>query len=222
VKAELQRQGLIEGVSPRPLEGRERTPRPPRQPDPDVDQAARIEIAMQIWAASVPLPGTLGWRYFTEQRGLHIGSLSDLSHGLRWHHGINAVVALMTDPLTNRPRGVHRTFLAADAVKLERRMLGKQGVVRLSPNDQVTQGLGIAEGLEDGLAVLLSGWAPIWAATSAGAIERLPVLSGIENLTVFADTDATGMKAAGVCAARWIVAGREARISPAKELTDAA
>jgi hypothetical protein len=30
-----------------------------------------------------------------------------------------------------------------------------------------------------------SGWSPVWAATSAGAIARLAVLPGIESITVF-------------------------------------
>ncbi len=84
----------------------------------------------------------------------------------------------MTDPLTGEPTGVHRTFHPKDATKIERKMLGRQGVIRLSPDEEVTLGLGITEGIEDGLAVLLSGWAPVWASSSAGAIERFPVLGG--------------------------------------------
>jgi AAA domain/Toprim domain len=88
-------------------------------------------------------------------------------------------------------------------------MLGKQGVIRLSPDEAVAQGLGICEGIEDGLAVLLSGWAPVWVATSAGVIARFPVLSGFESPTVFADPDEAGMNAALACADRWDTAGRE-------------
>ena len=55
-------------------------------------------------------------------------------------------------------------------------MLGRQGVVRITPDEDVTYGLGIAEGVEDALAIALE-WGPAWAATSAGAIERFPVLS---------------------------------------------
>jgi len=47
----------------------------------------------------------------------------------------------------------------------------------------VLDGLAIAEGIEDGLAVLLTGRAPVWAATSAGALAKFPVLIGIECLT---------------------------------------
>ena len=51
----------------------------------DADQQARIEIALKLWDAVVPLrtcPGnrgepivTIGWQYFIERRGLHIGLL---------------------------------------------------------------------------------------------------------------------------------------------------
>ena len=179
---------------------------------------ARVKAALRIWRESELLRSpassrrktfTLGWQYFTERRGLHIGLLDDLSHALRWHQGVGAVIALMTDPRIGEPCGIHRTYLNPDATKRERKMLGRQGVVRLSPDEEVTQSLGLTEGVEDGLAVLLSGWAPVWAATSAGAIGRFPVLPGIEALTIFRDRDNVGKRAAEVCAERWASAGRE-------------
>jgi putative DNA primase/helicase len=92
-------------------------------------------------------------------------------------------------------------------------MLGRAGVIRLSPDDAVMGGLGITEGVEDGLAVLLSGWSPIWAAGSAGAIRRFPVLAGIDSLTIFADADSAGVEAAQECARRWAIVRKEARIT---------
>jgi hypothetical protein len=97
-------------------------------------------------------------------------------------------------------------------------MLGHAGVVRLVPDAEVTLGLGLAEGVETGLAVMQGfGWRPVWAAGSAGAIKDFPVLRGIEALTVFADADdgGAGMAAARACAARWAAAGRDARIAAA-------
>ncbi len=66
------------------------------------------------WSASVSLRETLGWRYFTEHRGLDIGRLDNLDHAVRWHADICAVVAVMTDPITNEQTGIHRTFLNPD------------------------------------------------------------------------------------------------------------
>ena len=113
----------------------------------------------------------------------------------------------MTDPLSVEEQGVHRTFLDASGAKLDRKMLGRQGVIRVSRDDAVTMSLGIAEGLEDALSVLISGWSPVWAATSAGAIARFPVLPGVESLTVFADADDAGLEAAQRCAERWAASG---------------
>ena len=77
----------------------------------------------------------------------------------------------------------------------------------------MTYGLGLCEGIETGLALLNRfGWAPVWAAASAGAVRRFPPLPGIESLTVFADHDAAGLGAARACASRWAEAGREARV----------
>ena len=190
---------------------------------PDDSAAHRQQVASAIWRTSVPLrtPATnrqrevttLGWRYFTERRGLHIGLLDDLSHCLRWHEGQHAIIALMTDAVTGEPYGVHRTYLNPDGTKRERKMLGRAGVIRLSPDEDVTQGLGICEGVEDGLAILISGWSPVWAATSKNNIANFPVLVGVECLTIFRDDDDTGKKAADACAARWTASGREVFIS---------
>ena len=147
----------------------------------------------------------------SEHRGLKIYDLN-LEHVLRYHGIHRMVVALMTDAISNEPIGIHRTFLDANGKKRERKMLGRQGVVRITPDEDVTLGLGIAEGVEDALAIALE-WGPAWAATSAGAIERFPVLSGIEHLTIFADADSAGTRAARACADRWIAAGQEAQIS---------
>jgi hypothetical protein len=195
IKDELKRQGLI-GNGPLNIQ-----PRP--EPEPK-------QVDWSLWHRAVPLRGTLGEKYFIEHRKLKIGGL-DLDHALRFNRVHRMIVALMTDPITNDPVGIHRTYLNPDGKKIERKMLGRQGVVRITPDEDVTYGLGIAEGIEDALAVALD-WGPAWAATSAGAIERFPVLPGIDRLTIFADADAAGTRTARSCADRWISAGREAQV----------
>lgn len=178
----------------------------------DVDAADRVATALRLWQQSVPIDGTPAEKYFVVERRLAVVRLS-LNHALRWHSRIGAVVALMTDAVTGEAIGIHRTFLDRSGKKLDRRMLGRQGVIRVSPDEMVTSGIGIAEGLEDALAVLLSGWSPVWAATSAGAIARLLILAGIESITVFADADLTGLRAAETCCEHWRAEGREAQIA---------
>ncbi len=200
-------------VKPNKLEYECRCAGAPRRAD-----SPNRDIALKIWnQETVLLSGTLGADYFTNHRQLNLARLDDVSHCLRWHPDKLMIIALMTNPVTNEPTGVHRTFLNADGSKHERKMLGLQGVIRLSPDDTVSNGLGICEGIEDGLAVLLSGWSPVWVATSARAIRNFPVLSGIEALTIFADPDTVGMEAAWECAARWLEAECEAKVSPPQE-----
>jgi hypothetical protein len=220
VKADLRRQGLLEDQEHRhfsPTRDGEKFPNPQSTAHLNDDDADRIKLALKIWKASVALIDTPGWRYFTERRELHIGLLDNLHHCLRWHGGEFAVIGLMTAPATNKPTGVHRTYLNKDATKRERKMLGKQGVIRLSPDEEVNTGLGICEGIEDGLGILLGAWAPIWVATSAGAIQNFPVLGGIEVLTIFQDNDTTGKNAALACRDRWVMADREVRLSRVKD-----
>ena len=112
------------------------------------------------------------------------------------------------------------TFLDDQCAKLDRRMLGTAGTIKLSADEAVAEGLGIVEGVEDGLSLMLRGWRPIWCLASAGGIERFPVLGGIEALTIFAHNDPTGLKAAEACAERWRAAGREATIMPPAQAED--
>jgi hypothetical protein len=126
------------------------------------------------------------------------------------------MIGLMTDAVTGEPQGVHRTALLTDGsgkAPPGKMMLGrsKGSVIRLSADEDVTLGLGIAEGIETCLAVPFS---PVWACMSAGNIAALPVLSGIEALTLFADNDAsgTGIRDARECAVRWHGAGKEVEI----------
>jgi len=110
--------------------------------------------------------------------------------------------------------GVQRTALTIDGHKIDRRMLGRAAgaAIKLSPDDDVTQGLAIGEGMETALSLLQLGWKPVWAMGSATALANLPVLQGLEALGIMADADAAGEAAAETCAARWRQAGREAII----------
>jgi len=192
---------------------------------PDAAQQARIESALNLWQESKSLDGTLGWRYFAERRGLPIGRL-ELDHCLRWHANAGAanggaIIGLMVDPITGEATGIHRTFIARDGTKLERKMLGRRGVIRLSPYEVVTT-LGIVEGVEDGLALLLNGTAsPVWCATCCGAIERFPVLEQLEQLHIFGDNDDAGEAAAKRLTARYEEAGKRVRLHwPPDEFKD--
>lgn len=196
------------------------------------DPCPTAELARRLWHESTPARGTIVERYLAG-RGLrlpgpppddprvirfhpHCPRRSPDEDGRTEHHP--AMVALMTNPLTGKPCGLHRTFLLPNGSdrlrdRKGKAMLGEAGVVRLSRDDDVTFGLGIAEGIETSLSVMQRfGWRPVWAATSAGAIRTFPVLRGLEALTIFADADSAGVNAARACAMRWREAGCEVRI----------
>jgi hypothetical protein len=177
---------------------------------PDQTALRRQAFALSQWAQRQPIHGSPGQTYLLG-RGIDIGEL-DLDHVLGFDSEAHAMLALMTDPITGEPAGIHRIFLDQDAQKIERKMLGKQGVVRISADDEVGEALGICEGVEDALSVLVSGWRPVWAATSAGAIARFPLLPGIGFLTVFCDGDEVGRAAAKVCQRNWVSADRTVRL----------
>ena len=196
VKAVL---GLSDG---KPVAFNDNTPRI------DPEKLARQKTAAEIWARSIPIAGTLAETYLASR------SLTYDGDALRFHRGKRMMVAQITDAITGEPIGLHRTFLDHKGNRTEKKMLGAAagGVVCLSADDEVTTGLGIAEGIETALAV---PFRPVWACLSAGQIAAFPVLAGIESLTIFADNDAskTGQKAANECAERWHAAGCEVTIN---------
>jgi hypothetical protein len=191
-------------------------------------ELASLSFACQLWCEAVSVSGTLAERYL-RARGLALPKDAPLRFHPACPRGaerLPAMLARMSDPTTGGPCGVHRTFLAPDGSRKAsgqaKMMLGAAGVVRLVPDEDVHEGLGLAEGIETALAVMQRfRWRPVWAATSAGGIARFPVLPGIQALTVFADADdsGVGLTAAWRCASTWSAAGREACIlaAPAGE-----
>jgi hypothetical protein len=189
------------------------------------EEAARARKqarALRIWESGIPAaPQIAKW---IDHRGINRAKLELDRLPLRWveqcprgEGTAPAMVALMTDPVTGEPCGIHRTYLLPDGSgkafgKDSRKMLGPRGVIRLSPDDEVELGLGICEGIETGLAIMASGFRPVWACGSLPALTAFPVLSGIEALTVFADGKPHEVEGAKACAKRWDAAGREARV----------
>lgn len=168
----------------------------------DPERIARQKSAAEIWARSIPIAGTLAETYLASR------DLSYAGDALRFYPGGRAMVAQITDAITGEPIGIHRTLLDHKGNRTRKLMLGAAagGVVRLSADDEVLSGLGIAEGIETALAV---PFRPVWACLSAGQLAAFPVLDGIEALTIFADNDETGISAANSCGERWHLAGRE-------------
>jgi len=186
-----------------------------------------------LWRASHPPQDTPVAAYLAG-RGLCLPA--DAGRMLRYHPAcpfgserLPAMVALIRNAQTDEAQGVHRTALTlagerargADGAKRAKMMLGKAagGAVKLSADCLVESGLGLAEGVETGLAALQRApWLPTWAALSAGGVAGFPVLRGIERLVIYADNDRKpdgrnpGLEAARACARRWAAAGRSATV----------
>jgi putative DNA primase/helicase len=201
--------------------------------DPCQDSVKRWSrpLGNQLYSEALPPAGTVVESYLASRR-LALSPDAPLRfHPKAWRnskfgpHG-PAMIACMTVPETGERCGAHVTYLRADGRdkspgERPRIMLGDAGVVRLVPDEEVTLGLGLAEGVETALSVMQGfHWSPVWAATSAGAIGNFPVLPGIITLTIFADPGDAGEGAAHDCAVRWRAAGREAQIIRAPENTD--
>lgn len=185
-------------------------------------------------------PDDSGGRYLAH-RSLPLPENDVLFHPcLRDHTGQQwpCMVAKVTDALTNELRTLHRTFVTADGQKapIDRPrspLKGghkKGGVIRLFADEDVTLGLGIAEGIETALSAVVMGFSPVWACIDAGNLAAFPVLAGINALTIFIDNDepnprtgrSTGKSAFAAVAARWLDAGREVRhiLPPHGDLND--
>jgi DNA polymerase I-like protein with 3'-5' exonuclease and polymerase domains len=187
------------------------------------DDAERTARALQWWNGAQPIAGTLAARYLSEVRGINLDVLPDdiSERALRFHPNCvfgrgtrhPCLIALMRNPVSGQPIGIHRIALTPDARKIDRRMLGVAGVVQLWPADRQ---LVIGEGLETVLAAATrlpyrgAPLRPAWAMLSDGALARFPIIDGVERLILLADNDhnRAGQAATNECKQRWQQAGR--------------
>lgn len=180
------------------------------------------DLARRIWCESVDGRGTPAQTYFGAR--LRRGDFEMPGPGcVRYHPAcprgtdrFPAAVALMTDPISGQPTGIHRTYIRpdgsgkADGLNPSKMMLGNAGVVRLVPDEGVGEGLGVAEGIETALAIThLLRWGPCWATCGREGMRTFPVLPE-KTLTIFADSGKPGVDAAVECGSRWVKAGAEA------------
>jgi putative DNA primase/helicase len=228
ILAELRHRGWLDdrGLDQRPA--RKVMPVPKRT-NPCAN--GRSDFAAVIWRESVDPRGTLGERYLNG-RGL-VELEDDLCGRVLRFHGhcpfgkennkklfvpalIVAFRPTRNDDETSPPPAIHRIGLNPDGRKIAKLMLGPVGgcAVKLDSDKNIEEGLGICEGIETGLAICATGWRPIWALGSAGAIKSFSPIPGIETITIFADHDqnGAGLAAARQCAQAWQAAGCEAII----------
>lgn len=217
----------------------------PRPRPAEREQTAEAVVGqfMRLWRAGQAIADSDPAGRYLAARGCRLPPvdgdlrwLDDHPHPSGWRGP--ALLALLTDAITGEPATLHRTWIMSDGCKAavdKPRLLWpgarKAGAVcRLWPDDAVTLGLALAEGIETALAAA-RGFRPIWATIDAGNLTEFPVLDGIEGLMVFGDSDRpnpktgrrAGSEAAAACARRWRAAGVEVRVFlPRVEGTDVA
>lgn len=217
-----------------------RQPRRPSRPGPTVP-AGFPDRAAELWERTRPIePDTPAGRYLAARGCAFPHEAGDL----RWHPALRhpsghvgpGLVGLVTDALTGARMSLHRTWLKPDgsgkaAVEPARLLLKgcpkAGGVIRLFPDEHLTTGLCVAEGIETALSAAL-GFRPVWAIIDAANLGSFPVLPGVECLTIIADHDRpnprtgrrAGPEAAEACARRWAEAGAEARVWQAPDEGD--
>jgi putative DNA primase/helicase len=182
------------------------------------------KTALRLWRQAVDPRGTLVEIYF-KGRGLELPTEAAFE-AIRFHadcpfggERFPAMICLVRNIVTNEPQGIHRTALAQDATAIKvagktyRKSLGPVtgGVIKFDPNEDVTHGLCIGEGVETTLAGRQMGLCPVWSAVDTAGVASFPLIPGVDNLHIFKEIDPNGAsdKAVTACARRWYDAGRE-------------
>lgn len=182
------------GVAPSPVSTRGTEPH----------RAATGERARLLWSRSVPIPGTAAERYllgrgltgpFTQLR-FHARTPLAVRRGVTFRPAMIAAVRA-----GERIVAVQRTFLDSVAMGKARdlapahRMLGRPGTgaVRLAAAGAA---LGLAEGVETGLAAMQLLEIPVWTllGTERSAIVKIP--ETVDRLVLLFDNDAAGRRGA--------------------------
>jgi DNA polymerase I-like protein with 3'-5' exonuclease and polymerase domains len=205
-----------------------------QQPDSDT---RTLTNALRLWEGAQPIAGTLATRYLTNRR-IDIDALPpNTENVLRFHPRCPfgpgtqhpCLLALFRDVETDAPAGIHRIALTPDAQKIERRMFGRWPTARAIKLWPAERALVIGEGIETTLAAATrimhrcTPLCPAWPIGTSGGIARLPVIAGIERLTILVDNDANGVGRtnAKTCAERWTASGRTVvLLTPRQSATD--
>lgn len=194
-------------------------------PDTPVTRKAKTPggtpaAAARLFAASVPVAGTLADTYLRSRGITQMGSNEALRfHPKCWHREEGqtkpeprpALIAAVTDG-AGVLQGVHRTWLAPDGqgkavVETPRRAMGHilGNAVRLSPHNDI---LVVGEGIETMLSLSeVALGLPVWAALSSGHLGAVKLPEELQRLYIAIDRDQAGQRAAERLSARAAEAG---------------
>jgi putative DNA primase/helicase len=191
---ELKLRGLID--DDRPMRERQTCVRiePKIEPDPET---------LKLWQTSSPAFGTLAGEYL-ERRGIAMPPPASLRY-----RADTATMVAAVQGIDDRVYAVQSLRLSIAADKIMPRIttgpLGG-GAVRLGLAGHI---LGLAEGIETGLAAMQMTGAPVWASLGANRLHRVEVPSWVEEIHIFVDNDEPGRMAARRAGEAHVAAGRE-------------
>lgn len=188
------------------------------------DEDQRIGWARELWLESEPITGTIAADYLNSR-----GCTIPASRYLRFHPSCRhldgstwpALVCAFSFgsgvPADHEITGVHRTYLLADGlakapVNPVKAMIGPcaGGAVRLAaPRQKMV----VAEGLENGIAVMMATNLPTWCAMSAGNLANVLLPPIAADIIIAADADTAGIDAAKAAEERWVAEGRRVRVA---------
>ena len=197
------------------------------------ENARKTADAIRIWNEGTCIWNTPAQAYLASRACTGMFPV-DRDAVFRWHPAcpfgtgqLPCLLAIYRNVHTDDPQGIHRTPLTLegkratgpDGENIKRQAYGPTttAAIKLWPSSTVTNRLVVGEGIETTLSAALHiphrgrVLAPAWSCISAGHIGDLPVLDGVETLTILVDNDpsGTGQREAAKCAERWRLAGRE-------------
>jgi putative DNA primase/helicase len=199
-----------------PISAEHHTGPAPRQA-PGAPSAERMrELAHRLWEEARPVQRGDHVDCYLRRRGLHLRAYPPV---LRCHPALGyfdksdsgrSVQVAEYPAMLARIQGedggmvtLHRTYLheGVKAPVPEARKVLSSGIngaaVRLL---DATDELAIAEGIETALAVHLATAKPVWAALSAGNLEKVWVPAAVQRVSIYADNDANGGFEGQACA----------------------
>lgn len=182
----------------------------------------RQAAALRLWAEAVDPRGTIVETYLASRSldipdGVAMATLRfhpSCPFGLGMRHP--CMVASMRSIETGAVVAIHRTALTENGRKIDRKMLGPAdgAAIMLGELDAERGALTVGEGIETALSGLAMGYAPAWAMGTAGGIAKLPVLHGVDSLTILGEHDGgASAKAIRQVGSAWREAEREVFIA---------
>ena len=184
---------------------------------PPVDKAHKGELARSIWAEAGPIAGTPAETYL-RRRNIDIGLPDCLRFArLRFAGELRPMLIAAVAGPDNRVQAIHRIVLKDDGSKADldggkvKFSLGPVmgGAIRLtgSANHML-----VCAGIEEGLILQQQLGRAVWAATSDIALASMHLPTGVQDVTVAHDNDASGHSTAAKLSHRYAEEGRSVKM----------